>query len=719
VPPQQTCCCKGGGEEPCPNCWEQATFGCTPPCCWCEELEGLCEGTQEYDAALAQCEFDWRNLTPAQRPCGENFRVTVDVPSYLTFTSDGGEALFFDKVTIENTFGVQTIPSLTTPTDEQQVSGTMGLFYTSHVGVPGDQFGFIADANQGGAFPLRGDSNDLRRNGMIWRSFEDCMDCPQDTSVDPTFGGTWPCGCSDLRTCANSFGWCGKWSGGGCPAGDWSECEGGGEFLYEENQGWLRKESDLTTSSIKVWDCPIQTVQINVTPDFTVCNETCSYYGSVDLDSGDSVWKFIGIRNERDTVNTAQTSGHSCSQFNCTSAACREYEFRCSDCWQIAFDSQCNYSSEVFTPKNNQKRKVANLDEYNVPITWTLHYHLRPLKRKDASTLYPNSEYFWEQTIALSWTPDWTGITIAEGTEDIKNAEPVKPRLDVSQDQVMQGPNTSNGTGPHDPQHNIWTPYGDCNKSGDCQSGMGTADCHNKISRKFAGLCDLTEPDAGSYDCQSFSDEYYGNKPYAPGVNFRRTYVSPDTHSDNSIAAMWYGGYEENHPTYGDPGEDYRFKYKPVNTQCGQQLLKAPEFLPYASGGYNETCSVGDPYSPDCKCISGMHNWKIPDYPSLHAQLPAITTEWEYEYVWGWSEDVQIDVITGEGETQWSLSEFFDKGNMNYTCQLNNSPDTHGVARKLLPRDTNCAPNCPSSIDGTYPITDWSYNGWSIEIGDF
>lgn len=694
MPPQQTCCCKGDGVDPCPNCWERATFGCTNPCCWCEELEGLCEGTQEYDSALVQCEQDWKNLTPAQRPCGENFRVDLTVPSTLTWTSDGGEsnANYFETLTFQNRdwpypLEIQ-VPQGATADDAIQITSNVGHFYTSHIfdntQGSGDD-ALIVDANHGGPYPFRGDEDDLRRS-VFYSGNSRCTECPCEYADTGDSCGADARQCDKPNCCS-----CGD-TGNGIPISDVS-CTG---FTYEENGGWLRKESDLSSESCTVWGCASQTVVINAQPDFTECNETCSYYGSATLDSGLSTWKYIGVRNQRDNLNDYLTDGYNCFFNNCSSQTCRDYAWVCSDCaGPKCYDQYClNDNPFDFGPRASQKVKIANLDVYDVPIVWTAHYHLRAIKigSDDKSVQYPNSKYFWQQSIRLTWAPDWTGITIAEGTSDVFAAEPIDHHSDVTQDQVLQ-------VGPDDARHGLYTPSYTANTR-TCKPS-DYADCHNTNG------C----PPSGAWTSDSFP-EGYGNS-YIPGVNFRKTYLSPDSFSDVVLADAWFGGGVANKVFYDAPPRNV---WDTASTCYGEppDMLWDPYHINHGRPCSNEPTGSEGPCLPR---YTGGH-MKVPDKPKLHGNLLLLDHEYTYEYVWGWQLAPIYTDVTGSTLIRWNPAKILEYNRLPISS-CNFRWEAQRIAIKLTPRDTDCANNCPSSVDGDYPINDWNYNGFQVAIGDF
>lgn len=716
MPPQQTCCCKGDGVDPCPNCWERATFGCTNPCCWCEELEGLCEGTQEYDSALVQCENDWKNLTPAQRPCGNNFRVDITVPSTLTWLSDGGNLNdnYFETLTFQNRSYLDTqdieVPRAgpgpddrATADDSIQISSGVGHFYTSHIKTPGP-YGLVVDANHGGPYPFRGDENDLRRSTFYGRHGRctECGSCEFNEFGEPCVIDTRQC---DKPGCCS----CGD-TGNGTPLSDIT-CEG---FTFEENGGWLRKESDLSSESCTIWGCPSQTVSVNVQPDFTVCDETCSYYGSATLSSGASIWKYIGVRNLRDNVNDYLIDGANCGNAynpSCTSQTCRDYAWQCSDCaGPPCMDEYClNDNPDNFQARSNQKVKIANLDVYDVPIVWTVHYHLRAVKiRSDQQSItYPNSRYFWEQSIRLTWSPDWSGITIAEGTSDIYPADPIDHQSSVSQNQILQNGNSYYAD---DPRHGIYTRMYTANTR-TCKPG-DTDDCHNTRG------CGSGTP----WTSDSFPGGYGGF--YAPGVNFRKSYLSPDSFSDEVLADAWFGD-DFGSPISSSVANKVFYDAPPRNvwdfpsTCLGEPATKIwspyhrpPGTCPNSPTGSETEC-------PDRYTLEANAIWfKRPDKPTLHGNLLLVEHEYTYDYVWGWELYPIHTDVTGTTSIRWNPAKIVED-NKNPISACNFLWEEQRIAIRLTPRDTDCANNCPTSLDGNHPITNWNYNGWQVSIGDF
>ncbi len=389
MPPQQTCCCKDG-EEPCPNCYEGATFGCSPPCCWCTGLIGKCEGEAGYGAALDQCYQDWLDLGWEGGPCSDTFQVTVAVPDDLktTYSSypidpdpDPGEPLRptepkqYTEAVYQNLRLVDSSSNLSYTVESNDARWVTNATTTK------TQLAGIWERNTGYSPPYLPDATHIGKS------------CPASNSIT--------CQSSGSDSCVSNAGYCCK----SCSEDGVDDCEA----LSGYNFGLYGKQSHYDMLTTTLWYKTAQSTAFTVGVD-SRGNLPCRYTGLSDV-VGTGTVVYLGRRNQ-----TTQGFDTNCPGYPCD---CDEDE--CQNCLHCT-EPNCLVCKDKYCKNENPDIgwggmvDHADFDVYQVPINWKVRYDLWAEKFNSNLT---DEKYHWVQRVYLEYEEDWSGITVDPATQGI------------------------------------------------------------------------------------------------------------------------------------------------------------------------------------------------------------------------------------------------------------------------------------------------------------
>mgnify|MGYP003673820576 CR=1 FL=1 len=400
MPPQQTCCCKDG-EEPCPNCWEKAAFGCQPPCCWCNALEGLCEDDIAYGQALGNCNTNWNNTPASASPCSDTFNVNIQIPDEIEVNIGPN----FDEV------------ELNYPLEKTWI-GTTTFGDLSFSTVNCAEVKWLTSCT--GRGPVFDGANNNKAYGFVKKNTARIPPrLPDQSHVGLR------CAANDVSSCNTAFdspctsniGYCCEDCSGD---GDVGQCTYVSPFQF----GYMRTESDFETQTTTFWLKAVEDTDITVTPETRDSHSPCCYRGiSGTVATGNVV--YLGLRNK---VSSSHWMDPNCPSENCN---CAEEE--CQDCLhcQSGANSACTNCQDVrcvYDDTDIDWSDVvdhADFDIYTVPINWKIEYQLRA---EDLGGAYEDSDrYIWTQQVIATWEEDWTGITVDPATQQLTMAPtPIK-----------------------------------------------------------------------------------------------------------------------------------------------------------------------------------------------------------------------------------------------------------------------------------------------------